>query len=144
MMEYLLLANPGHNRVYLDAAKGAAVAELSRLLPGCKAEEGEIGGQPAFRLTCASPLEGQALEACAKSSLFYALFEVVGDLLRPVTVADWRYLPESLNTILKYPGKTNEQFTRMMVNLALSACETVREIPTLLDPMCRVWRRWDT
>ena len=136
MMEYLLLANPGHNRVYLDAAKGAAVAELSRLLPGCKAEEGEIGGQPAFRLTCASPLEGQALEACAKSSLFYALFEVVGDLLRPVTVADWRYLPESLNTIVKYPGKTNEQFTRMMVNLALSACETVREIPTLLDPMC--------
>ena len=92
-MEYLLLMNPGHNRVYLDAARGAAVAELSRLLPGCKAEEGEIGGQPAFRLTCESPLEGKALEACAKSSLFYALFEVVGDLLRPVTVADWRYLP---------------------------------------------------
>ena len=23
MMEYLLLANPGHNRVYLDAAQGA-------------------------------------------------------------------------------------------------------------------------
>mgnify|MGYP003300692925 CR=1 FL=1 len=120
MMEYLLLANPGHNR-------GAAVAELSRLLPGCKAEEGEIGGQPAFRLTCESPLEGQALEACAKSSLFYALFEVVGDLLRPVTVADWRYLPESLNTILKYPGKTNEQFTRMMVNLALAAAQTTRD-----------------
>ena len=136
MMEYLLLANPGHNRVYLDAARGAAVAELSRLLPGCKAEEGEIGGQPAFRLTCESPLEGQALEACAKSSLFYALFEVVGDLLRPITVADWRYLPESLNTILKYPGKTNEQFTRLMVNLALAACDTLREVPTLLDPMC--------
>ena len=32
-MEYLLLANPGHNRVYLDAAQGAAAAELSRLLP---------------------------------------------------------------------------------------------------------------
>ena len=36
MMEYLLLANPGHNRVYLDAAQGAAAAELSRLLPRCR------------------------------------------------------------------------------------------------------------
>ncbi len=26
--------------------------------------------------------------------------------------------------ILKYNGKTNEQFTRLMVNLALSACKT--------------------
>lgn len=137
MMEYLLLASPGHSRVYLDSAKGAAAAELSRLLPGSTVEEGEIGGQPAFRLICGQPLEGQALEACAKSSLFYALFAVAGeDLLRPVKVTDWHYLPESLNTILKYPGKTNEQFTRLMVNLALTACHTVREVPTLLDPMC--------
>lgn len=132
-----MLANPGHNRVYLDGAKGAAVAELSRLLPGCGVEEAQLCGQPAFRLTCEEPLEGAALEACARSSLFYALFEEAGEgLLRPVTAADWRYLPDSLNTILKYPGKTNEQFTRLMVNLALCACDRVREVPTLLDPMC--------
>lgn len=137
MREYLLLANPGHSRVYLDSAKGAAIAELSRLLPGSRVEEGEVCGQPAFRLTCEEALEGQALETCARSSLFYALFEEAGDgLLRPVKAPDWHYLPDSLNTILKYPGKTNEQFTRLMVNLALTACDKVREVPTLLDPMC--------
>ena len=33
-VRYLLLANPGHNRVYLDSAKGAGTAELALLLPG--------------------------------------------------------------------------------------------------------------
>ncbi len=136
MMEYLLLLNPGHNRVYLDSAQGAAAAELSALLPGCKTESTTLCGQPAFRLTCEQPLEGERLAACARSSLFYALFQKEGDLLRPVEAEDWRYLPDSLNTILKYPGKTNEQFTRMMVNLALAAAQNTREVPTLLDPMC--------
>ena len=136
MMEYILLLNPGHNRVYLDSAQGAAVAELAALLPGCTAESTTVCNQPAFRLTCETALEGGALAACARSSLFYALFQKEGDLLRPVDVAPWQYLPDSLNTILKYPGKTNEQFTRMMVNLALAAADGVREVPTLLDPMC--------
>ena len=136
MMEYLLLLNPGHNRVYLDSAQGAAVAELAALLPGCTAESTTLCNQPAFRLTCEQPLEGEALAACARSSLFYALFQKEGDLLRPVAVEEWQYLPDSLNTILKYPGKTNEQFTRMMVNLALAAADSTREVPTLLDPMC--------
>jgi tRNA G10 N-methylase Trm11 len=38
--------------------------------------------------------------------------------------------------ILKYNGKTNEQFTRLMVNLAVSACNTNSRKITLLDPMC--------
>ena len=137
MMEYLLLANPGHNRVYLDAAQGAAAAELSRLLPRCGVESTQLCGQPALRLTCEQPLSEAERNACARSSLFYALFEGAGEgLLRPVEVPVWQYLPDSLNTILKYPGKTNEQFTRMMVNLAQCASDGLRETPTLLDPMC--------
>ena len=137
MTEYLLLANPGHNRVYLEAARTAAAAELCLLLPGCAVSEGEVGGQPALRLCCEQPLEGEALARCARSSLFFALFErAEGDLLRPVTPPEWRYLPDSLNTILKYPGKTNEQFTRLLVNLAEGACLSLRDKPTLLDPMC--------
>ena len=41
-----------------------------------------------------------------------------------------------MTQILKYVGKTNEQFTRLMVNLAVSACKTNSETPKLLDPMC--------
>ena len=137
MTEYLLLANPGHNRVYLEAARTAAAAEICLLLPGCAVSEGEVGGQPALRLCCEQPLEGETLARCARSSLFFALFErAEGDLLRPVTPPEWRYLPDSLNTILKYPGKTNEQFTRLLVNLAEGACLSLRDKPTLLDPMC--------
>lgn len=137
MTEYLLLASPGHNRVYLDSAAGAALAELSALLPGCRAEAAALCGQTAFRLTCEQPLDGAALAACARSSLFFALFEAApGGLLRPVDIPRWQYLPDSLNTILKYPGKTNEQFTRLLVNLALAATRAPRETPTLLDPMC--------
>ena len=136
-MEYLLLANPGHSRVYLDTARGAAAAELSRLLPDCRVEEATLCGQPAYRLICEQPLAACQLENCARASMFYALFESAENgLLRPLEVPAWQYLPDSLNTILKYPGKTNEQFTRMMVNLALCASDGLREIPTLLDPMC--------
>lgn len=137
MYNYLLLKNPGHSRVYLEAAAGAGLAELSLLLPCCQAQEAMLCGQPAIRLSLSQPLEGAALEACAKSSLFFALFiqEETG-LLEPVDPPEWRYLPDSLNTILKYPGKTNEQFTRLLVNLAASASARLRPCPTLLDPMC--------
>ncbi len=136
-MRYLLLCSPGHNRVYLDSAKGAALGEVRALLPRCQVGEGEIGGQPALALSCEEELSAAELALLARSSLFYALFQAVEpDLLRPVTVAPWQYLPESLNTILKYPGKTNEQFTRLMVNLAMQAGDHLRPVPTLLDPMC--------
>ena len=137
MMEYLVLANPGHSRVYLDSARGAAAAELSSLLPDCQVEEASLCSQPAYKPVCRQALSAYELDRVARASVFYALFECAGDgLLRPVEVPQWQYLPDSLNTILKYPGKTNEQFTRMMVNLALCAGDGLREVPTLLDPMC--------
>ena len=109
MMEYLLLANPGHNRVYLDAAQGAAAAELSRLLPGCQVESTQLCGQPALRLTCEQPLEEGERNACARSSLFYALFEGAGEgLLRPVEVPQWQYLPDSLKDVVYYQFGNNK------------------------------------
>src|SRR5690606_262895 len=48
--------------------------------------------------------------------------------------------PSDLETIQKYPGKTNEQFTALLVNLAaaLSTRRSALEDGTLqlLDPMC--------
>jgi len=57
-----------------------------------------------------------------------------------VELPDGRYLPDSLNTILKYSGKTNEQFTRLMVNLARSLCIAEPHVKsgetfTLFDPL---------
>ncbi|EDM56549.1 conserved hypothetical protein [Vibrio parahaemolyticus AQ3810] len=37
---------------------------------------------------------------------------------------------------MRYTGKTNEQFTRLMVNLGVSAANTDSTQLTLMDPMC--------
>lgn len=137
MIGYLLLANPGHSRIFFDQAAAAALVELRSLLPGCDIRTAQMAALPCFRLTADAPLTEAQLSACARASMFFALFEEREEgLLRPVAAPEWRYLPDSLNTILKYPGKTNEQFTRMLVNLAQGAAEGLRPIPTLLDPMC--------
>lgn len=63
-----------------------------------------------------------------------------GRLLRPLDPPPVLRHPSDLETILKYPGKTNEQFTALLVNLA-AALSTRRAglfdgTLTLLDPLC--------
>lgn len=63
-----------------------------------------------------------------------------GPLLRPRELPSVLHHPGDLETILKYPGKTNEQFTALLVNLA-AALSTHRAglfdgSLALLDPLC--------
>lgn len=63
-----------------------------------------------------------------------------GTLLRPLDPPPVLRHPDDLETILKYPGKTNEQFTALLVNLA-AALSTRRAglfdgSLMLLDPLC--------
>lgn len=134
--EYVLLPHPGHERVYLEHSEAAALAELSFLLPGWQCTPCAAAGIPAFSLHGNDFLKEEELEALSRASFYYALFLREGELLRPITPPEWRALPDSLNTILKYPGKTNHRFTRLLVNLALAASDTMRPRPVLLDPMC--------
>ncbi|HIY22844.1 MAG TPA: hypothetical protein H9837_00835 [Candidatus Brachybacterium merdigallinarum] len=61
-------------------------------------------------------------------------------LLRPMPLPDLRRHPDDLETIQKYPGKTNEQFTALLVNLAAALSQHRGRLLdgtlTLLDPMC--------
>jgi len=140
-MRYLMLEHPGRSRVYGDAARGALLLELQTLLQaaGAAAETAAVTvcDVPYLAIDCPQPLSDAALAAAARASGCLALFAQAGDgLLRPVQLPPWRYLPEELPSLLKYPGKTNEQFTRLMVNLADSVRTTVSAVPVLLDPMC--------
>ena len=142
MNRYAILANPGHNRIYFAAALKIAVAEL-KALAGAYAmelheiEEGSIGLPASICFSTKRELKREDFKVLGFSSLYYALFEIVeGGLLRPIAVPDFHTFPESMVQILKYNGKTNEQFTRLMVNLALSACGTGSDRMTLFDPMC--------
>jgi hypothetical protein len=73
-------------------------------------------------------------------SFVYAVFELryakPDTVLVPIRKTNPTYMPASINTILKYTGKTNEQFTRMMINLAFLCSDfTHSDHITLLDPI---------
>ena len=142
MHHYAILANPGHNRIYFDTALTIACNEIRAITEARDIEIKDIGKRELNLPACIcfsteEPLNSKALKALSASSVYYAIFEILEQgLLRPLAVEPFGTFPESLNQILKYTGKTNEQFTRMMVNLALSACKTDSEQITLIDPMC--------
>jgi SAM-dependent methyltransferase len=73
------------------------------------------------------------------SSLF-ALFVRDGRSLIPVDLARADLFDSDLITIQKYAGKTNEHFTKLLLNVTLAASAFAREFPrrklSVLDPLC--------
>jgi Putative RNA methylase family UPF0020 len=146
----------------------AEFAVLSAALPDAGIDEESvartvIGGVPyvAFDSGALSHRDAALL---ANLSSLYALFEVVGpaearsaevqdagfrdaelrdtggELLRPVPLRRLDRFDDDLLTILKYQGKTNEQFTKLLLNVTLASSAFVGELGTrrlvLLDPLC--------
>ncbi|GMQ55921.1 DNA methylase [Vallitalea sediminicola] len=142
MNKYVILANPGHNRIYFDSALKIASSELEAIAGAYdmkinNIEEVELGLPASIGFSTDRELKDEDFRVLGFSSIYYALFEIVeGELLRPICIPDFHTFPESMVQILKYNGKTNEQFTRLMVNLALSSCNTHSNKITLFDPMC--------
>lgn len=142
MNRYAILANPGHNRIYFETALKIAISELEAISGAYgmnieNIEEGGTGLPASISFSTEKELTDDDFKVLGASSIYYALFEIVdGGLLRPISVIDFHTFPESMVQILKYNGKTNEQFTRLMVNLAVAACKTDSKSITLFDPMC--------
>jgi SAM-dependent methyltransferase len=156
MNRYAFLILPSHNRVYADAAPSLARAELAVLsaaLPDGRIEaesaaETAIGGVP-YVTFAASELSQRDVGLLANLSSLYALFEAAGpagaegpggELLRPVPLRRLDRFDDDLLTILKYPGKTNEQFTKLLLNVTLASSAFAAELATrrlsVLDPLC--------
>ncbi|WP_046564986.1 TRM11 family methyltransferase [Micromonospora sp. HK10] len=149
MLRYALLLAPSANRVYADAAGRLARAELdifarSGVLDAVPVDGAvqRIGG--VEYLTFAAPGPGlgvRDLAYLANLSAAYALFERVGeDLFRPVPLHPLARYDADLITIPKYAGKTNEQFTRLLLNATLLASASAgamldRQL-VVLDPLC--------
>lgn len=144
----LALRAPSANRVYAGASGPLAVREAERVLSAhlgapARAEMRTIAGVEHLELTADAPRDDLARIASGLSSTM-ALFEPVDvrgrELLEPVPLAPVHRHGSELETTLRYPGKTNEQFTALLLNLAAAASErraglldgTLR----VLDPMC--------
>ncbi len=147
VIRYALLTAAAANRVYAAAATRLAAAELAVFADGpLRAGVTDIGpltianvGYLGF--AAARPLDARDVAHLANLSAGYALYQVEdGDLLRPVPMFPLAHFDDDLLTIQKYAGKTNEQFTRLLLNVTLLASAHAGHLLerrlTVLDPLC--------
>jgi len=155
---YALLLRPSANRVYADAATALMRAELGVLdMTVCEGRLGSgagttgsergiatevIGGLEYLTFEVADPagLSGRDVAFLGTLSAAYALFERVGGLLRPVETPSPDRFDDDLVTIPKYAGKTNEQFTKLLLNVTIwSSARGAAMLDRRLhvfDPLC--------
>lgn len=150
MPRYALLILPATNRVYAEASVDLLRAELAvfdeRALAGRlgEVEQARLGGVP-YLLFTADELSGRDLAYLSQLSSLYALFEVFGgsdaDLrLRPVGLTPLAVFDDDLLTIQKYVGKTNEYFTRLLLNVTVLSSDFADSMLDrrlhVFDPLC--------
>jgi SAM-dependent methyltransferase len=145
MQQYAILISPSANRVYARTAARMAANEIrvfsEHLLDGVieDVEETVLGAVPylAFR---SDSLTARDLRLLANLSSLYALFAVRGQMLEPLPIERLDRYDDDLVSILKYVGKTNEQFTKLLLNVtaavALPADRVLGGGVKVLDPMC--------
>ena len=147
-----VLRAPSANRVYASRSGALAVAEARWVLGAhlgrsIDVHEHTVGGMDALRIEGADLGEGPALQLLGSLSSTLGVLESVpevpgqaGPLLRPVELPVPLRHPDDLETVLRYPGKTNEQFTALLVNLACALSTRRSSLAdgslTLLDPLC--------
>ena len=138
-MHYTMLLWPHANARYQVETEKLARAELevmlSRLGMEYTWEEGGVAGLPSLDFA-ARPLADAEATVISRHSLLYALFERREDgALLPLLGREAPRVGGDLPGILKYKGKTNENFTQLLINLAWLA-GNMPEKAHLLDPMC--------
>jgi SAM-dependent methyltransferase len=145
MSRYALLVSPSANRVYARAAAGLTVAELGVLGETVLADRlGDARPEQIAGIdyvTFEGDLDEPALRHLAHVSTALALFErMPGDGFRPVPLDRLDCLDDDLLTILKYSGKTNELFTKLLLNVTVLASRSAGRMLTerlrVLDPLC--------
>lgn len=133
-MTYALLKNPAHTRVSYQDTDKLAMLELGLLTNVSEIRTANIGGL-TYVLFDSQPLSESEVRAISRMSFVYAIYEIIGDLLKPITIDANYYIDAELSAILKYQGKTNELFTRMLLNTALFHIKNLTEILNILDPL---------
>jgi SAM-dependent methyltransferase len=145
MTSYALLISPGTNRVYAESAVELTRTELD--LFNRAVLDGRIGasdvatiGGVRYVTFEADALTERHVALLSNLSSAFALFEREGDLLRPVELHPLDRYDDDLLTIQKYPGKTNEQFTKLLLNATLLATDRAGDLLErrfkVLDPLC--------
>lgn len=139
MIDHLILLAPSANRVYAGSADQLVAAELTIMLgldrdlavtPIRLAGVGYLG-------LAVDDLDPATTAALGRLSALFAVFRREHDHLLPVEIVRPDQFDDDLVSIPKYPGKTNDQLTRLLVNVTLASMARRPDGPTsILDPLC--------
>ncbi len=145
MARYALLILPSTNRVYAESSTGLTMAELDlfgrTVLKAGVSEIGEtrIGGVPYVTFE-ADELSADDAAKLANMASIYALFRVEGTMLEPVELRSLDRLDSDLISIQKYQGKTNELFTKLLLNVTMLSSafgpQMLERRFSVIDPLC--------
>ena len=139
---FVALLTPSSNRVYAGDAPAVTAAELRVLGRGAlgagvtDVRSVSIAGVGYLQVS----LDGEPRpEVLGQLAAVHALFAREGELLRPVPLTRTERFDDDLLSIPKYPGKTNEQFTRVVLNVTLASTAWAGELASrkfsVLDPL---------
>ena len=141
-MTYGMLLWPHANSRYQQAVRPLALGEIRLLLQSAgidaQPEWTRYFGTDWLRFDCEGLTDRQLALICRHSAM-YLLCHLEDGCLRPLAGPQAPYLGPDLTGILKYKGKTNEAFTRLLINYALCAGDfapAFDQALCLLDPMC--------
>jgi tRNA G10 N-methylase Trm11 len=142
-MKYLILQNPGHNRVYYNLADQLALGELEiaakRLDANVEKVDIEfVAGIRYLSIETSDVLCERDMGIISRLSFVFAIFQYNEECkcLSPIKIVDYEFVGQKISSLLKYQGKTNELFTKMMVNVALLSSDfNYDDVITLLDPV---------
>ncbi|WP_418276514.1 TRM11 family SAM-dependent methyltransferase [Isoptericola jiangsuensis] len=141
---YAALLLPSANRVYAAASTDLLAAELEILASAAGAEivdpRVERIADVAYVTFTVDDLDDRTVAYLANASALYALFRFEAGALHPVPAPRLDRLDDDLVTIQKYAGKTNEQFTRLLLNVTVAASGAAGQMLDrplrVLDPVC--------
>lgn len=141
-MRYALLMKPHANVRYRQSLEKLALNELACLLAAWRMEDTsprveQVAGEP-FLVFETEQMTEEAWRAISRHSAVCFAARMEGEALFPLERAASGPLPDELPHVLKYKGKTNADFTYMMLHCARAASAFARsqEKMRVLDPMC--------
>jgi SAM-dependent methyltransferase len=145
MTDYAMLILPAANKVYARASFALMQNELllfnAAVLGGRLRDIGQasLRGVPYLTFS-ADGLTDRDIGFLSNMSSLYALFESRGEWLKPVSLQRLDRFDDDLLTIQKYAGKTNELFTKLLLNITILstkfASEMIERRLSVFDPLC--------
>ncbi len=141
-MRHAILLKPNANIPFFEEMKKMCTFETSIVLDAIGIEFSEIkveqiGPAHYMFIETTKPIDASLFKHIENLSFYYTYFEVKDNNFIPKVQVPERYFGDDLSNRLKYNGKTNEMFTRMILNLAIYSSNYFdRTELNIFDPVC--------